>query len=86
MKKAGKSASRRKSNGLRVEYDFATMKGGVRGKYVRRYREGSNLVLLDEDVARVFRTETAVNRALRALVEVASTLSRRGRRNREAPL
>ena len=32
---------------LRPEYDFSQMKGGVRGKYVERYREGTNLVLLD---------------------------------------
>ena len=35
---------------LRPEYDFSQMKGGVRGKYVERYREGTNLVLLDPDV------------------------------------
>ncbi len=81
-----RKASRRRSDGLRAEYDFSTLKGGVRGKYVKRYREGSNLVLLDEDVARAFRTEGAVNRALRALLEVASNLSRRGRRIRKPPL
>lgn len=32
---------------LRPEYDFASMKGGVRGKYARRFREGSNIVLID---------------------------------------
>jgi hypothetical protein len=36
---------------LRPEYDFSQMKGGARGKYVERYREGTNLVLLDPDVA-----------------------------------
>lgn len=36
---------------LRPEYDFSKMKGGVRGKYVERYRKGTNLVLLDPDVA-----------------------------------
>ena len=35
---------------LRPEYDFSQMKGGVRGKYVERYREGTNLVLLDPDL------------------------------------
>ena len=39
---------------LRPEYDFSQMKGGVRGKYVERYREGTNLVLLDPDVAEHF--------------------------------
>ena len=39
---------------LRPEYDFAKMQGGVRGKYVQRYRSGTNLVLLDPDIAKAF--------------------------------
>ena len=54
---------------LRPEYDFSQMKGGVRGKYVERYREGSNLVLLDPDVAAAFPDAKAVNTALRSLLE-----------------
>ena len=50
---------------LRPEYDFSRMKGGVRGKYVERYREGTNLVLLDPDVAAAFPDAKAVNDALR---------------------
>ena len=46
-----KKASKRSSNGMSPEYDFASMKGGVRGKYVKRLREGSKLVLLEPDVA-----------------------------------
>jgi len=56
---------------LRSEYDFAQMKGGVRGKYVERYRAGTNLVLLDADVAQAFPNEVAVNEALRMLIQVA---------------
>ena len=41
---------------LRSEYDFASMKGGVRGKYVARLRKGSNLVLLEPEIAAAFRT------------------------------
>jgi len=41
---------------LRPEYDFSRMKGGVRGKYVERYRTGTNIVLLDPDVAQAFPT------------------------------
>lgn len=52
---------------LRPEYDFSTMKGGVRGKYVERYREGTNLVLLDPDIAAAFPDGKAVNDALRLL-------------------
>ena len=44
------------------EYDFS---GGVRGKYAARYREGTNLVLLDPDVAKAFHDSAAVNEALR---------------------
>jgi hypothetical protein len=54
---------------LRPEYDFSRMKGGVRGKYVERYREGTNLVLLDPDVAAAFPDAKAVNEALRLLLE-----------------
>ena len=54
---------------LRPEYDFSQMKGGVRGKYVERYREGTNLVLLDPDIAAAFPDAKAVNDALRSLLE-----------------
>jgi hypothetical protein len=56
---------------LRPEYDFAQMKGGVRGKYVERYRSGTNLVLLDSDVAQAFPNDAAVNEALRLLIQIA---------------
>jgi hypothetical protein len=48
---------------IRPEYDS----GGVRGKYAERYAQGTNVVLLDPDVAEVFRDQASVNRALRAL-------------------
>ena len=51
------------------EYDFSQMKGGLRGKYVERYREGTNLVLLDPDVAAAFPDAKAVNDALRFLLQ-----------------
>jgi hypothetical protein len=50
------------------EYDFT---GAVRGKYYERYRQGTNVVLLDPDMAEVFRDSAAVNDALRTLVSVA---------------
>lgn len=56
---------------LRPEYDFSQLTGGVRGKYVKRYRAGTNLVLLDADVAQAFPNEAAVNEALRLLMEIA---------------
>jgi len=56
---------------LRPEYDFSKMKGGVKGKYIERYRAGTNLVLLDSDVAQVFPTSDSVNEALRLLMQIA---------------
>jgi hypothetical protein len=56
---------------LLAEYDFTQMKGGVKGKYVERYRAGTNLVLLDPDIAQAFPNDAAVNEALRMLIEIA---------------
>ena len=49
------------------EYDF---NGGVRGKYVNRFQSGCNVVVLDPDVAKVFKDSASVNEALRALVTI----------------
>lgn len=56
---------------LRAEYNFAQMEGGVRGKYVERYQTGTNLVLLDADVAQAFPNAQAVNDTLRLLIQIA---------------
>jgi hypothetical protein len=56
---------------LRPEYDLSQLKGRVRGKYVERYRVGTNLVLLEPDVAAAFPDAKAVNEALRLLIQVA---------------
>ena len=56
---------------LRPEYDFAQLQGGVRGKYAERFRAGTNLVLLEPDVARAFPDDESVNEALRLLIKVA---------------
>ncbi|WP_242065646.1 hypothetical protein [Trichocoleus sp. FACHB-262] len=56
---------------LRPEYDFSKMVGGVRGKYAAPYKAGTNLVLLDADVAKAFPTAEAVNEALRLLMQIA---------------
>ena len=53
---------------LRSEYDFS---GGVRGKHHAAYKTGTNVVLLDADVAKAFPDSSSVNRALRMLLEVA---------------
>ena len=56
---------------LRPEYDLSKLKGGVRGKYASRYREGTNVVLLANDVAEVFKDNESVNEALRLLIKIA---------------
>lgn len=56
---------------LRPEYDLTTLKGGVRGKYYKRAMAGTNLVLLDPDVARVFRDAKSVNQTLRRVAGLA---------------
>lgn len=63
---------------LRSEYDLhELLKGGVRGKYVARYRAGTNLVLLDPDVAKAFPDEAAVNEALRLVIRLAEIQHRK---------
>jgi hypothetical protein len=53
------------------EWDFRQLlKGGARGKYAKRYHSGTNLVLLDPDVRRAFRSDRAVNQALRLVIEL----------------
>jgi len=50
------------------ECDLSILKGGVRGKYIARFRAGTNLALLSPDVAKHFPDEQAVNTALRSLI------------------
>ena len=71
MKKARRAVRERD---MPKEYDFSA---GVRGKYARRYARGSNVVVLDPDVAKIFKDSKSVNRALRALAEVAIRSRRR---------
>jgi hypothetical protein len=53
---------------MREEYDFS---GGIRGKHSQAYRQGANLVLLEPDVAAIFKDAAAVNAALRMLAKIA---------------
>ena len=79
-----RKAMAKKSNGMRREYDLSKLKGGVRGKYHRRFSENTNLVLLDPDVADAFPDAKAVNEALRVLVNVASSRVRPVRKRKRA--
>jgi hypothetical protein len=53
---------------MRTEYDFSK---GVRGKYYEAYQQSSNVVVLDPDVAEIFRDSASVNEALRLLTKIA---------------
>jgi hypothetical protein len=61
---------------MRAEYDFSS---GVRGKYVDRYRHGTNVVVLDPELAEAFPNSKSVNDALRALVAIAARAETRRR-------
>jgi hypothetical protein len=58
---------REKNGEMLPEYDFTN---GARGKYARRYAQGSNVVVLDRDVAKLFPNADAVNSSLRSLAEI----------------
>jgi hypothetical protein len=66
---------------MRSEYDFSK---GVRGKYAARFAEGTNVVVLDPDVAALFPTSTSVNDALRALAKIIRSARARSRRGRKS--
>jgi len=68
MKEKSKSE---KEDELRPEYDLGDLlKDGVQGKYTEKFRQGTNLVLLDPDIARAFPSDEAVNRALRLVIQL----------------
>ena len=70
---------------LRPEYDLTKLKGGVRGKYYERARDGTNLVLIEPDLANVFPDTDSVNRALRLLADTAQAAAGHTRRLRRTP-
>ena len=85
MKKTSKHATNGKSDEMRSHYDFT---GGVRGKYAKRYREGvtvhllgesedMRLVVLDEDMGKIFPDSKSVNDALRHIVEALPRTKRK---------
>jgi hypothetical protein len=61
------------------EYDFSS---GVRGKHLRQFSEGTNIVILDPDVSKIFRDSESVNEALRAMGQIIEKHSGRGPRRR----
>lgn len=73
MKKATKRSGHKRStrkgeiSDVRPEYDFV---GGIRGKYARRYADGTNLILLDPELAAEFPDSRSVSRALKAYLKI----------------
>jgi hypothetical protein len=59
----------RKGDEMRRDYDFASMKSGIRGTHYQEYRKRTKVVLLKPDVAEAFPTEDAVNEALRGILK-----------------
>ena len=57
---------------MRPEYDFS---GGVRGKYYEAYMQSRNIVVLDPDVAEIFRDSASVNEALRLIAKIAKSVA-----------
>ena len=71
-----KARSRAKGDDMRDYYDFS---GGIRGKYAKRYSQGTNIVVLDPDVAEVFRDTESVNKTLRAVAHIIKMQSQKTR-------
>ena len=75
-----KESAAKRTDDLRPEYDLSQWKGGVRGKYYQRAAAGTNLVLIEPDLATLFPDADAVNRALRVLAEAAQSATASKRR------
>ncbi|MEP6741934.1 MAG: hypothetical protein ABJB61_05500 [bacterium] len=68
-----KPSTKSNNDDLRPEYDLSKLKGGVRGKYYREATAGTNLVLIEPELANVFPDTESVNRALRLLADTAES-------------
>lgn len=69
---------------LRPEYDLVSLlNGAVRGKYVEQYRQGTNLVLLEPDIAAAFPSPETVNRALRLVMQLSAIPATKVRRKQK---
>ena len=78
-------SAKRIDDDLRPEYDLSRLKGRVRGKYYRQAMAGTNLMLIEPELAEVFPNAESVNRALRFLVETAKAAAGPARRRQDAP-
>lgn len=66
-----KSQTIDRNDEMRPEYDFRSMRDGVRGKYVERVRESTNIVVIEPGMVEAFPTERAVNEALKGVLNTA---------------
>ncbi len=80
-----KASARKRSDELRPEYDLSQLKGGIRGKYYREATAGTNLVLIEPELAGVFPDAESVNRALRLLADAAEAATERTHARRRTP-
>ena len=78
MKKQTRRKPSEDSDTMRPEYDFSK---GVRGKHAARYAQGTNVVVLEPDVAKAFGDSAAVNTALRSLLNLTSSTQRLTKRS-----
>jgi len=68
-----KKANRKSASRLRSKHDIASLEGLVRSLYLKRHRVGTNLILLDPELAKAFPTEDAVNDALRSFLRITKS-------------
>jgi hypothetical protein len=80
-----KASAKTLDDDLRPEYDLSQLKGGVRGKYYRQAAAGTNLMLIEPELAEVFRDADSVNRALRLLMDTAQAVAGSARRRHGGP-
>jgi hypothetical protein len=73
-----KKATDNRNRDVQPEYDFASMKDGIRGKHYKEYKKGTNVVRLKPDIAAAFPTEDAVNEALRGILNTTRAVRRTG--------
>ena len=71
-----KKVKSRRSDELRPEYKRSDFGELVRGKYTRRFKKETNIVLLEPEIAKAYPNEKAVNEALRSLLLIAKTSAR----------
>jgi hypothetical protein len=75
-----KASAKRNNDELRPEYDLSRLKGGVRGKYYRQANAGTNLVLIEPELTKIFPDTDSVNRALRLLADTAASATKKAYR------